>query len=191
MRKLLKATGISLILLVGGVAGAGGYHFATTPTFQMIAVYMDPDYGPSAFTWGAEKAFYIFHPEEADVEQLNREAGAQYVVDVFSAEEARPILEHLLEHGLDINSVETVTGKGLTALHAVALSNNRSGVELLLGYGADPQLTDNEGRTALELAKASDEARPEMDYGSVIELLEKATVANDKAQEPSQQARSG
>ena len=177
MRKLLTIIGISVVLVLGSTLGLTVYHFATTSTFRMIAVYMDPDFGPPAFSWGAEQAFYIFHPEEADIENLNKEAGAQYVVDVFTQEEARPVLEHLLEHGLDINSVENVTGEGLTALHAAALSNNFSGVELLLEYGADPYLKDNKGHTALELAQASDEARPEQDYSPVIEQLEKAMVA--------------
>ncbi|XOZ35021.1 hypothetical protein ACMDCT_07250 [Halomonadaceae bacterium KBTZ08] len=58
---------------------------------------------------------------------LHRYAQALLVVDVFGLEKARPILDPLIEHGLHINSVEKITGEGLTALHAAALNNNRSG----------------------------------------------------------------
>lgn len=75
-------------------------------------------------------------------------------------------------------------------MHAAALSNNRLGVELLLAYGADPQLQDNKGRTPLELVQASDEARPEQDYSAVINRLEKAKADQDKI-EASQPGQSG
>jgi len=63
---------------------------------------------------------------------------------------------------------------GLTALHAVAMNADPEPVRLLLAYGADPTVTDEHGRTALDLALAAQGNRPEADYAGVIRLLEAA-----------------
>ena len=42
---------------------------------------------------------------------------------------------------------------GWTMLHREALAGNLDPVEVLLEHGADPSLTTNDGRTALQLAE--------------------------------------
>ncbi|TDT40208.1 ankyrin repeat protein [Halospina denitrificans] len=174
MKKLLKGIGFALAFLVVTAGGLTVYHFATTSTFQLIAVYMN-DGTPPVFRWSAEQALYVFHPDEQDVEQLNREAGAQYVVGVLDPEEARPVLKHLMDNGLDINSFSEVDGSRFTALHAAALSNNPRGVRLLLEFGADPTLKDGQGRTPLELVRFADNRENSLeDFSDVMKVLEKA-----------------
>lgn len=174
MSKFVKGLAVVLAFLVATVCGLTVYHFATTSTFKLIAVYMD-DETPAVFRWSAKQSLYWFHPDEADVKQLNREAGAQYVVDVLGPDEARPVLRHLMDNGLDINSMSEAHGTTFTALHAAVITNNPEGVRLLLEFGADPTRRDGEGRTPLELARFSSN-RPNRveDYSAVINVLEEA-----------------
>ncbi|MEQ6885436.1 ankyrin repeat domain-containing protein [Salicola sp. Rm-C-2C1-2] len=174
MQKFLRWSGLALVFLVASTAGGILYEFSTTSTFQLIVVYMDKD-NPAVIRWSAKQAFYAFHPGEEDVEQLNREAGARYVAALPDSEEARSVLDHLVSNGVDINSVDKVSGSGFTALHAAVLSNDPGTVEVLLNEGADPSLTDHEGRTPLDLAQLAGRNRPDRDFGRVLELLEQAS----------------
>lgn len=174
MRKLLKGLAVVLILLLLTACGVTGYHFATTSTFNLITVYMD-ERTPAVFRWSAKQSLFLFHPDDTDVHQLNREAGAQYVVDVLDPEQARPVLRHLMDSGLDINSMSKAHDTRFTALHAAAITNNAEGVRLLLELGADPSLKDGKGRTPLELARfSSNRASRVEDYSAVIDFLKKA-----------------
>ncbi|MBI3589787.1 MAG: ankyrin repeat domain-containing protein [Candidatus Melainabacteria bacterium] len=58
------------------------------------------------------------------------------------------IINLLLKHGANING-----GDGFTPLMEAAIQANKEIVELLLSNGADPNLKDNEGHTALDFIK--------------------------------------
>lgn len=177
MQKFLKWSGLALVFLVVSTAGIILYEFSTTSTFQLVVVYMDKE-NPPVIRWGAEQALYAFHPGEEDVEQFNREAGARYAAALPDPTEARSVLDHLVSNGVDINSVDRANGSGFTALHAAVLSNDRSAVEVPLKEGADPGLTDHEGRTPLDLARLAARNRPDRDFGRVTQLLEQASSGN-------------
>lgn len=174
MQRVLKWSGLALVFLVVATAGIVLYEFRTTSTFQLIVVYMDRD-NPEAIRWSAEQALYAFHPDQDDIEQLNREAGARYAASLPDSREAKSVLAHLVSNGLDINSVDKMDGSGVTALHAAVLSNDHRAAEVLLNEGADPKVTDREGRTPLELARIISRNRPDRDFGRVIQLLEQAS----------------
>ena len=55
-----------------------------------------------------------------------------------------------------------------TAMHMAALNDDVEGVQLLLGYGADPLLQDESGQTALQMAR-------EQDARKVIPILASAS----------------
>lgn len=171
MQRLLKWSALIVTFLVVAAAGILLNEFRTTSTFQLIVVYMDQD-NPDVIRWSAEQALYVFHPDQDDVEQLNREAGARYAASLPDSGEARSVLAHLVSNGLDINSVDKMDGSGVTALHAAVLSNDDSAVGVLLGEGADPKVTDREGRTPLDLARIIARNRPDRDFERVIQLLE-------------------
>ena len=84
------------------------------------------------------------------------------------------MIEHLLGKGIDVNEIpdypdmlnqEREMGLG-TALHEAARNGQVEAVRLLLDRGANPQLKNSLGRTALDLAK-------EKDHMEVVGVLSK------------------
>ena len=64
-------------------------------------------------------------------------------------DDARPTVNLLLQRGAKINSRGF---EGHTALHETAFYNRLEMAELLLSNGADPNLKDDNGKTAMDLA---------------------------------------
>ena len=83
------------------------------------------------------------------------------------------IIELLLKHGVDINGGVIV--HGFTPLMGAAIQGKKELIELLLSKGANPNLTDNEGHTALDLIKKG-RARGNM----IQELTDLLTTAMKK-----------
>ena len=72
-------------------------------------------------------------------------------------------VEYLLEHGADVNR-----GVKSSSLHYAACFGRPNIVKLLLQYGADPELRDEDGHTPLEKAQE----RGDEWHRQVIEILE-------------------
>lgn len=174
----MHKTAFSVVLgLVLVVALAGAAAFATNlyrATPLELIVHMDPTESSSFVRWSAERAFYAFPPSDAEVAELNAEAGARYAASFPDQAEAQRLLDFWLAHGVDINSVDRANGSGLTALHAASLRGDAAPVRLLLEHGADPRLTDAEGRTALDLARVGEARNPNLGFREVARLLEAA-----------------
>lgn len=73
------------------------------------------------------------------------------------------MVEHLLEHGADVNR-----GLKSSSLHYASCFGRPNIVKLLLQYGADPELRDEDGHTPLEKAQE----RGDEWHRQVIEILE-------------------
>lgn len=65
------------------------------------------------------------------------------------ADQSLSILTLLLERGADVNARQ---GGGFVPLHTAAQNNDPAMADLLLTHGADPTLTNDEGKTPLDLA---------------------------------------
>lgn len=76
----------------------------------------------------------------------------------------------LLKFGLDVNS--TTDEMQRTALHEAALGNKIEIVELLIGWGADPNICDSDRNTAMHFA---------VDYGylEVVKALLASSTSVD------------
>ena len=83
------------------------------------------------------------------------------------------IVQKLLEKGADVNARHRQSGE--TALHAAAAQGFLWGVEELLKRGADPQLRDASGRTALSYARARP---PGLAREAVVGRLEEKLAGN-------------
>ncbi|HEX4744306.1 MAG TPA: ankyrin repeat domain-containing protein [Candidatus Limnocylindria bacterium] len=74
------------------------------------------------------------------------------------------IAKALVEAGADVNAKQR---HGWTPLHGAAESGDRELVELLLDRGADPRARNDDGRSALDLARARD-------HTTTVAVLERA-----------------
>ncbi len=64
-----------------------------------------------------------------------------------------PALKFLLAHGADINGAGPKTGK--TALHQATQKQHVAAVDFLIESGANPEITDNSGKKAIDYAKGN------------------------------------
>ena len=80
-------------------------------------------------------------------------------------------MEYLLEHGADVNR-----GVKSSSLHYAACFGRPNIVKLLLQYGADPELRDEDGHTPLEKAQE----RGDEWHRQVIEILENPSTCGER-----------
>lgn len=171
MRKVIAGFVVLLLVVAIGGAGVFTYNFASASPVTLI-VYMSSNESPTAFKWGAEKALYGLHPTDDEVEQLNAEAGARYAALYPDEAEARKLLKHFLENGVDVNAVDTATGSGVSALHSAVLERNPFAVDLLLEHGANPAIEGEQGRTPLDFARLLQEKETGPAIATIIATLE-------------------
>ncbi len=169
---------ITLVVIMG--AGALAYSFAQTRPLTLI-VYMTKPQTPAVVQWAAWHSFFVFHPTRGEVRRLNEQAGARYAAIFDNREHAETILDHLLEHGANIDSVDEASG--LTALQGAALQGDEKAVNLLLSGNAKPNAVgrpNSEGNpslTPLEIAKKARDKEGGSNsgnYDDIIAALRKA-----------------
>ena len=99
-----------------------------------------------------EQAYLASHPE-AERAQLFLSLMSQ-----SEYEDAEMILkgEDELGNGQQLDPNVTYETGGTTAMHMAALNDDTEGVRLLLKYGAGKEFKDEDGKTALDMAKMVD-----------------------------------
>lgn len=107
-----------------------------------------------------EQTYLQAHPE---VERAQSFLGLMSQMDF---EDAESMLkgEDDLGNGQPLDPNVTYETGGTTAMHMAALNDDTEGVRLLLKYGADKDVKDEDGKTALDMAK-------DVDAKAVITLL--------------------
>lgn len=172
--KVLNWTKVLLasLLLLALAAGGAAYRYLTADPLQLV-VEASIDELPAVMRWAALQGLHWRSPTAEEIASLNREAGARYLLALPDPQDASALLRHYLDHGLDLNSRDAQSG--LTALQGAAIANEPAQVALLLELGADPQVADSEGRTALMLVQLSQTNRPDVDYRKTLALLSPKT----------------
>lgn len=135
---------------------------------------------PQPFSGLCEQYFYRFHPTPDEVKELNTTAGARFAFMAKNESDARRVLKHYLDAGVDINAVDQHMDATLnkkeprkwTALHGAVLGSHLMEVKLLLEFGASREVRDAKGRTPLELARELQAKNPSPQREEAIRLLE-------------------
>lgn len=113
-------------------------------------------------------------PEE--VQELKQAVGAPNAsVIVYAAasmqdrERAEAMLRFALSRGLDVNSIDLLTGS--TALYTAVFANDPVAVGLLLAHGARSDVSNLKNQSPLELAESLQKKFPQEDYRAVVAVL--------------------
>jgi uncharacterized protein len=117
--------------------------------------------------FGHEPAVRVLLKHGARVDTAS--SNGMHVMPLHSAAAARsvPIARLLLEHGAPVNARQGGSGSGFTPLMEAAFNGQVDMVQILLDHGADPQLRDEEGRTAADHAQARGHASLAESLGSL------------------------
>jgi hypothetical protein len=92
---------------------------------------------------------------EADTDPSVRAADGSTLLMAAARAEDVALVQWALDHGADVNAVRPKK-KNATALIIAARKGNPEILELLLARGADPNVANDEGQTALDLAKGQE-----------------------------------
>lgn len=169
-----------LAALVAVAATAGLYAYSLKrQDVRVLLACMDVE--DSAWArWACKRGVYWFHPTEAELASLSREAWPKYVILRKEASDKPALLAHFLARGLDVNAVdaapELMSSSRWSAVHIAASELDAAALELLLANGAQPDLRDNRGKTALDHVLERQRQFPGHDYEAVIRVLSRGNA---------------
>ena len=110
-------------------------------------------YGESALSMATSRGYLsllkLLQNRGADLTEKNSN-GQTLLIQASFNKRCLPVMAFLLKQGIDPNEKNPINGE--TALMSAAGSGNKEAVELLLSYGADLILKDNEGKTVFDHA---------------------------------------
>jgi len=170
----LKRRYVALATVAGALLAISAYAAYDLGSGDALSLQACVEVYPRPAGWICEKSLFWFHPTAAEVEEMNRSAGALIVLSVSDKEFGRRLLKHFLGAGLDINARDQRTQSKWTALHGAAAGPNVEEVKILLAHGADPSIKDAAGMTPLDRAKRAQEKFPSPRQVEVVRLLEQA-----------------
>ena len=131
-----------LVILPMGFVGILIYGVAAQDIAKLIVCAHGACYSP--FSEFAEWYLFHFRGTPEDLNDLDKSTGLSFVI------RDEELLRFFIKKGVPINKVDY---QGFTPLHAAIIQNLPGSVKILLEHGADPNLKDSGGRTALEVGK--------------------------------------
>ena len=150
--RVARHVAVASSLLAGALLAYVGYEVAHFPLIQLQTCIEHPTF--MGASWICRQALYEFHPTKEEVEDMNYSAGIDAALQVENEDEVRQLLKHYQAAGVNINaSNRRHPNLGWTALHLAASGGEARNVRLLLEAGASPTVTDDSGRTALDLVQ--------------------------------------
>jgi len=122
--------------------------------------------------WTCEQVLRHVALSEAQVAELNRQAGIRLPAALVVPEVSERMLKVFLAHGVDINARDADT-RGWTALHGFVAGRSADKVALLLKYGASVKVADADGMTPVDLARRLSKDSPgDARIAAIVSLLE-------------------
>lgn len=147
IRRVVAVSAIAAL----AVAAVTGVQLRGMTATALQSCIEQPPFAGSA--WACRAALYSAHPTPAEVEHINRRAGAVWLLSL-PEDEARRLLQHFVAAGVDVNAVDQESdGRGWTSLHLAAFDGDTKAVRLLLEAGAKPDVTDRQGMTPRDIAQ--------------------------------------
>ncbi len=128
------------LLLANGADVNARDHFGRVPMFRAIK---------------QEHHDVALRLAESGTDPLARADDGTTLLFLAARNEDLDIVRWLLDNGADVNAVIT-EGDRVTALMNAAAKSSKAMVELLLEYGADPAIENDEGKTALDYADSDE-----------------------------------
>jgi len=168
--KLYRARNIVAVLALASIAlFAWAIGNARDTNLLMLQSCMEVETKTRA--WICKQLLYRLPPTQAELEELNSSAGAQFPASMADINEATELLRHYLRAGLDINAVDKRTQLKWTALHSAAFEGNVQAIQLLTTHGADINARDAMDRTPLDLVRSARAELPPGDYENMLSML--------------------
>ncbi len=125
---------------------------------------------------------FINHIEQGNIDVNYTDNVGQTMLNWVAAFGTREMIEYLCRRGADVNR-----GQRSSSLHYAACFGRPSIVRLLLKYGGNVDLRDEDGRTALDKARE----RQDESHQEVVEILQSAHEWTDiRRQDPTTQINS-
>jgi ankyrin repeat protein len=110
-----------------------------------------------------------------EVAELNRGGAAAYPMAVKDPALAKEMLSLLLSRGVDINAGDEYSRGGWTALDQMVSSGDLDRVKLLLQHGAQVDVKNKAGVSALDLARRWQQRYPDQsNRAEIVKVLEAA-----------------
>lgn len=175
--------GALAFLGVGAFVGKAVYEVSQYGISELIACY---DMSPEPNAWMCKQVLAYKLQWTDNIAKLNQTSSA--LVPLMARNEAagRELLQLFVDHGVDVNAVESGVQTGWTALHIMAMDELAWPVAALLEAGANPTARDSEGMTPLDRALQIQKEHPAPERAHIIALLDsfKKNPASKKSQSP-------
>ena len=161
--------GALAFLGVGAFVGKAVYEVSQYGISELIGCY---DMSPEPNAWMCKQVLAYKLQRTDNIAKLNQTSSA--LVPLMARNEAagRELLQLFVEHGVDVNAVESGVQTGWTALHVMAMDTLLWPVEALLEAGANPTAKDSEGMTPLDRARKIQSEEPDPARIKIIALFE-------------------
>ena len=161
----------TLVAILVALTAVTGKLFQEMLKKDIAFLILDTEARDSAvIAWAARRVLDTVRPTEADVDQLNGDAGARHIALIRDPDLAEGLFRRFIAQGLDLDARDA-SGRW-TALQMVLIDNNPAAARTLIRLGARFDLRDGEGRDLRTIVAQLQERLPDQDYGAVIALLQ-------------------
>ncbi|MCW7537594.1 ankyrin repeat domain-containing protein [Aquabacterium sp. A7-Y] len=177
--RALKIGLAAAVALVAVPPGWAIHYLASSDSVRLLSCMSDET---PPLAWACRQVLYALHPAPEEVKTPTTQAATVRAAALQDTQEARRLLRHFMDAGVDLNAADENNPTRWTALHSAAKAPNLRAVRLLIEAGANPDVRDGAGRTPADLARFMSEKYKgnEAEYAEVIRLIEEQRFARGK-----------
>lgn len=171
MKRIAKISGVVVLLLAAFVI-AQSIKTQNRQSIQYIIFVSDEqdDLAGAVLAWSARRVLMNMRPTDADIAELNADAGARHIAKLRDQAFAHDLLKRFMKSGLSLEALDT--SRQWTAVQASAIDGDVAGVRFLLANGAQSKKVSVEGQPLLEVLQRVSNSDANDDYPEIIHMLE-------------------